>query len=335
MAAKNRERGKAGERREGTRALLAQEPRGLASGEVARRLDISRQAAFAHLTALVDEGRVERVGRGRGTRYRLKSAAGEVAASDATSPSLERRITPEDDAAVLGESASFREMSPAASELFAEAMRRMLTLARARDPHGLLDWRMEDGPKTLCLELVDAGEVLFAWARRQLGLRTAEEARLLLSKGLGDTDLRWLTRAADVLEIEGGALGWRVDNLRADQSLYALDPPRSGTRMRFCADPLRPMNVDALEHDRDAHALVRLFDDGEVFPSRQQARELMQGLELCERVVLDFGGVQQVGEAFADEIFRVWSETHAQVRLHPIRMRACVAEAIVRVRRDH
>jgi len=337
MAASSGERGKSGERREATRALLAQEPEGLSSGQVATRLGISRQAAFSHLTALAEQGLAERIGRGRGTRYRARRAdALDSQAVDMGAAILRLRIAPDDAPwEELAARAPFDGMSACASRLFAGALERLLRGARERDPEGAPQLAVFDQHEHVLLELTDAGEGFFEASRRRLAASSAGEARLLLSKGLGDEDLRWLTGAADDFEVESGGLRWRFDNLRADQALGSLDTPRPGTRVRFCADPLRPMNIDALgSSPSPAHALVRLFASADVFPSRDEGRDLMQGLEDCERVVLDFGGVREIGEGFADEIFRLWAGVHPHVRLHPIRMRACVAEAILRVRRD-
>lgn len=39
------------------------------------------------------------------------------------------------------------------------------------------------------------------------------------------------------------------------------------------------------------------------------------GLERFQTVILDFDGVETVGQAFADEVFRVWHNHHPDVKL--------------------
>ena len=39
------------------------------------------------------------------------------------------------------------------------------------------------------------------------------------------------------------------------------------------------------------------------------------GLERFREVVLDFAGVDAIGQGFADEVFRVWARAHAGTRL--------------------
>ena len=53
----------------------------------------------------------------------------------------------------------------------------------------------------------------------------------------------------------------------------------------------------------------------EEFLSRSQARRLLIGLEKYKRIIFDFKGVNSVGQAFADEIFRVFQSLHPEVQL--------------------
>ncbi|MEM9728174.1 MAG: DUF4325 domain-containing protein [Myxococcota bacterium] len=46
--------------------------------------------------------------------------------------------------------------------------------------------------------------------------------------------------------------------------------------------------------------------------SRSQAKRLLAGLEKFSVVVLNFEGVESVGQAFADEVFRVWPKFHPE-----------------------
>ncbi|MDI6757965.1 MAG: DUF4325 domain-containing protein, partial [Endomicrobiia bacterium] len=58
---------------------------------------------------------------------------------------------------------------------------------------------------------------------------------------------------------------------------------------------------------------VKLYDRGVEYVSRSQARRLLCGLEDFKRITLDFKGVSTIGQAFADEIFRVWPSSHSGV----------------------
>lgn len=78
---------------------------------------------------------------------------------------------------------------------------------------------------------------------------------------------------------------------------------------------------------------ITLFAIGTAFVSRSEAKRLVRGLERFREVVLDFEGVRLVGQGFADEVFRVWSSAHPEVRLVPVGMNEPVAFMVERARR--
>ena len=49
--------------------------------------------------------------------------------------------------------------------------------------------------------------------------------------------------------------------------------------------------------------------------SRSQARRVLTRFHRFQEVLLDFSGVDFIGQAFADEIFRVFRTEHPEVRL--------------------
>ncbi len=54
--------------------------------------------------------------------------------------------------------------------------------------------------------------------------------------------------------------------------------------------------------------------------SRSQAKRLIARFDRFKTVVLDFSGIQVIGQAFADELFRVYANTHPDVELVPKHM---------------
>lgn len=66
--------------------------------------------------------------------------------------------------------------------------------------------------------------------------------------------------------------------------------------------------------------------------SRSQAKRLLARVELFKIVILDFHGVPSIGQAFADEIFRVFVLMHPEIELTPIHANAEVKRMIERAR---
>ena len=64
--------------------------------------------------------------------------------------------------------------------------------------------------------------------------------------------------------------------------------------------------------------------------TRSQAKRLMLRVERFRTVVLDFAGVAGIGQAFADEVFRVFANAHPGVELVPMHATPAVQQMIRR-----
>lgn len=79
---------------------------------------------------------------------------------------------------------------------------------------------------------------------------------------------------------------------------------------------------------------VRLLEYGDEKPlvvSRSQAKRLMVRFERFENIILDFSGIDEIGQGFADELFRVFPAQHPNTNLTPINYNAQIIGMINRV----
>ena len=60
---------------------------------------------------------------------------------------------------------------------------------------------------------------------------------------------------------------------------------------------------------------VKLFRIGKNILSRSEARRVMISLDSFQEIILDFADVESIGQAFADEIFRVWQNNHFNIKI--------------------
>jgi len=67
-------------------------------------------------------------------------------------------------------------------------------------------------------------------------------------------------------------------------------------------------------------SVVRLSTFGLNLISRSEAKRIVRDLDESREIVLDFKGVDLVGQGFADEVFRVWARAHPETYLVPIEM---------------
>ncbi len=70
--------------------------------------------------------------------------------------------------------------------------------------------------------------------------------------------------------------------------------------------------------------------EGEQLVSRSQAKRLMLRVDQFKEVLLDFAGINTIGQAFAAQIFRVFKREHPSVRIFPINTNEAVEKMIER-----
>lgn len=68
--------------------------------------------------------------------------------------------------------------------------------------------------------------------------------------------------------------------------------------------------------------------------SRSQAKRVLARIEIFKKALFDFKDVPTIGQAFADEIFRVFALSHPTIELVPINANSDVKKMIVRARVD-
>jgi hypothetical protein len=76
---------------------------------------------------------------------------------------------------------------------------------------------------------------------------------------------------------------------------------------------------------------VRLAQYGnDKLVSRSQAKRLLERVDRFKIVIFDFSGVEGIGQAFADEVFRVFATNHPSIQLVPIKANSAVKRMIAR-----
>ena len=66
--------------------------------------------------------------------------------------------------------------------------------------------------------------------------------------------------------------------------------------------------------------------------SRSQAKRVLSRIELFKKAIFDFTGVESIGQAFADEIFRVFANQHPEIELIAIKANSAVKRMIDRAK---
>jgi hypothetical protein len=79
---------------------------------------------------------------------------------------------------------------------------------------------------------------------------------------------------------------------------------------------------------------VKLYTIGDVHISRSQARRILHGLEKFRVILFDFDSVPIVGQAFADEIYRVFHNRYPNIELQEINMSEAIKFMINRAKTE-
>jgi anti-sigma regulatory factor (Ser/Thr protein kinase) len=301
--------------------------------EVAQKLGITRQGAHKHLKSLVNEGVLKLEGKGRGAKYRLISS-GHL--STYPTKGLEEDAVWDD---LLRCSPDVAALPENARSLFQYALTELVNNAVDHSGSQVVEVEVNSegtaGKDRLALVVTDRGVGIFEHVRQHLGLTSDLEALQELSKGKTTTmpsrhtgeGLFFVSKAADCFEVQSGRLHWIVDNAAEDVAALEVDDPRIGTRVCFEVSPTTTCDLrqvfEAYTRDYEfvrTRTVIKLFTIGVRFVSRSEAKRLVHGLERFQEVVMDFRGVEGVGQGFADEVFRVWHSDHPEVRLVPVNM---------------
>lgn len=173
--------------------------------------------------------------------------------------------------------------------------------------------------------IADHGIGVFNNLIQKKNLTSELEAIQELLKGKQTTDaarhsgegIFFTSKAADVFILEGGKKRLRVDNVLDDVFIEDITLVK-GTRVKFAlaVDTKKELGkifrrfTDSAFEFVKTRVRVDLFKLGTDFLSRSEARRIVSGLDKFREIVLDFKGVKSVGQAFADEIFRVWQSNH-------------------------
>jgi hypothetical protein len=81
------------------------------------------------------------------------------------------------------------------------------------------------------------------------------------------------------------------------------------------------------------HVPIKLAKYGnEQLVSRSQAKRILARFDRFSEIYLDFQGVLEIGQAFTDEIFRVFANEHPNIRLTTVNTGPDVEKMIARVR---
>lgn len=320
---------------------MAADARNVAA-RLATALGVTRQAASARLLKAVNAGLIERTGYGAGVRYALRSTQ-EAHHAYPRAGLSEQRVWQSLLAPVVA------GLPENVRDVWHYGLTEMIN--NAVDHSGSAQVHVGIRRNALFTQawVMDDGEGIFLRIQRALDLFDPREAILELAKGKFTTDpanhsgegIFFSSKVFDAFDIRSGLLHFAHADGNTDV-LAERDAAAPGTTvfMQLANDSPRTTRevfdkFAAPEEYTFAKTLVpvRLAQhEGEKLVSRSQAKRLTLRFERFQTVVLDFDAVAEIGQAFADEVFRVFQNAHPGTTLVAINMTPRVEAMVSRAR---
>ena len=321
----------------------------ITTARVGKKFGVSRIYAHRMLQELRQEGAVLLIGKTRQAAYVLASNKRAVHEAQATIRHISLRLRnvhlAEDIvfARIERETGIFLDVPENIRKIVQFGFTEMLNNAidHSRSKKIIVDCRKTD--TAIAFTVRDFGIGIFNNVRETRKLQGTLEAIQELLKGKTTTmpekhsgqGVFFTSKAADTFIVDSENKKLTINNLLPD--IFVSDrAPLQGTQVLFAIGlKSKKQLVDifsAFTSDVDGDSefsktriSVKLFQFGKNLLSRSEAKRVVVNLEHFREIELDFRGVTTVGQAFADEIFRVWHNTHPDIRLIPINANENVA----------
>ena len=306
----------------------------------AEHFGVSRQAIHRYVKELVAANELQSDGRTRAA-YALPSAE---ARQVVETPSIEEDVLWQSMGAPL-----VRFLPQNIRQIAQHGFTEMVNNVRDHSQSPIAHIELIRTPAMLKIGVLDIGIGIFEKIRSYAGLETAAEAVFELSKGKFTTDptrhsgegIFFTSRIFDEFGIISRSLYFSHDQGESDWLLESKEKNIVGTSVHMSISPLSARKMEDVynkyatspedaDFSKTVIAVKLLETASDQLVSRSQAKRLLARLYKFKEVVLDFQGVDTIGQAFADEIFRVYKMHHPEVRFVPCRMSQPVERMVTR-----
>lgn len=196
--------------------------------------------------------------------------------------------------------------------------------------------------------ITDNGLGIFNQIQKLLNLDDERHAVLELSKGKLTTDpanhtgegIFFTSRMFDEYAILSGGVYFSHEYNKPEDWIMERNNPSNGTTvfMKMANNSARTLKSifdeyasgDDYRFDKTVVPVSLARYGNELLVSRSQAKRLLARIDRFKVVIFDFKGIDQIGQAFADEVFRVFKNNHLDMELHPINTEPDVEDMINR-----
>lgn len=308
----------------------------LRTSDVARETGYSRVYVHRILKSLVEEGSLALVGKANQARY---VPSGKLHEEIKKTQLKVRRILQNRNLAehrvlegIKQTTRIYADLPGNVASIVDYAFTEMLNNAIEHSQSASIEVVMARTGAVVRFEVVDRGIGIFNNIMDKKNLNNRMEAIQDLLKGKETTapeghsgeGVFFTSKIADSFILKSSEKKVVFDNVSDDVYLKDIRPV-TGTKVLFVIDANTKKTLTDLfsRYTDDSFTFsktgvnVGLYRGGAEYVSRSQARRIMTGLEKFETIELDFKGIDSIGQAFGDEVFRVWHFDHPGTRVIP------------------
>ena len=308
----------------------------------AEKFDCSRQAIHKHVQRLAEEGAITQEGQTRSKTYRLAQLTSWAKDYPLEEGITEDRAWREDIAPLLG------KLPENVMSIWHYGFTEMFNNAIDHSGGSLISVTLTKTAASTQIQIFDDGVGIFKKIQAALDLMDERHAVLDLAKGKLTTDpanhsgegIFFSSRMFDEFVILSGGVFFSHQLDTREDWILESSTSAGGTlvRMNLHNHTSRTTKkiFDKFTSDDDYGftktvvpvKLMQYGDDNLI--SRSQAKRLLARFDRFKTVVLDFAGVAMIGQAFADEVFRVFHRKQPHVELVVLHAGADVKRMISR-----
>lgn len=297
--------------------------------KVAEHFNMSRQAANRHFHNLEQEGAIVGQGSTRARSYKLAPASSQVFTYEIVDGLDEDVVWRKDIRPCL---ASLPENVLA---IWQWAFTEMFNNALDHSEGSMIHVSLSKTAVDTEILIADDGVGIFTKIQRACGLEDERQAILELAKGKLTTDSKnhsgqgifFTSRVVSGFDILSGGIFFSHEIGRENDWMSERKSYESGTTIFLKVENHTARSVRKVMNQYSAGESygfnktivpVKLAKYGtDQLVSRSQAKRLLARFELFSVVILDFSEVDTIGQAFADQIFRVFTSEHPEIVLKP------------------
>ncbi len=325
---------------------VTENPKGIGA-ITAQRFGISRQAVSRHLNELVEEGLLAARGNTRGRIFELKNYINGALKIDVTEGIEEHVIWRESVRPLLA------HLKENALDICEYGFTEMANNVFSHSGSKVLAVRIQRTAVATTLNVYDEGIGIFTKIQNDFNLHDARHALLELSKGKLTSDkanhtgegIFFTSKMFDEFSIWSGNLfyanffqfdqGWLTET---DSKRQFVEGTHIGMKISESSERTLQEVFDEYASENEnwgftkTHMALKLLRyEDEKLLSRSQAKRLLARTDQFKEVVLDFNDITYIGQAFADEIFRVFKAKHPEVVMTCIHTTDDIEKMIARV----